>query len=222
MPVDLQVVFPQELIRLSRIRLSPRGPMQLPLTLDITGEDFRSVDEVLIDNVPSPDVLILSKTRLIAQLPDVFQKAPNITNVAVLSRDLTITPRSLLRFRVSDTPGRVRGLLRLMQLFLKVLFTTPGRDIFSRRTGGGALRGIGETFGADEGGDMISNFVIAVDTTARQLVATQGRNPTTPRDERLLSARVTSARFNRELGALLTSVELTSQAGRAALANLEL
>ena len=40
--------------------------------------------------------------------------------------------------------------------------------------------------------------------------------------ERLLSARVISATFNREQGAIVASVELTSQAGRAALANLEL
>lgn len=180
------------------------------------------MDEVLINDIPSPDIIVLSKTRLLAQLPDSLQKVPNVVSVSVLSRNLTITNRSLIRFRISDTPGRVTGILRLVQLFLKVLFTTPGSDIFNKRTGGGALVNIGETFGADEGGDIISDFVISVDTTARQILAQQGRNPRIPRDERLLSARVKAAGFNRQLGALIATVELTSQAGRAALANLEL
>lgn len=222
MATDLQVVFPQEIIRLNSIRFTPPGPLNLPKALDIIGEDFRSVDEVLINDIPSPDVMILSHRRLIAQLPDTLQNAPNIVSVGVISRSLTVSPRSLIRFRISDQPGRVRGILRLVQLFLKVLFTTPGSDIFARRTGGGGLRRVGTTFGADEGGNIISDFVISVDTASRQIIATQGRDPSLPRDERLMSAAVTRANFNRELGAIMTTVEILSQAGRAATANLEL
>lgn len=221
MAIDFQVVFPQEAIRLNSVRLSPPGG-PLPRSLTIRGEDFRSVDEVLINDIESPDVVIISKNLLIAQLPDVFQKVANVNTVSVLSRNLTITPRSFIRFRIPDQPGRVRGILRLIQLYLKLLFTTPGTDIFSPRSGGGALRNVGETFGADEGGDIISDFVIAVDQTSRQVVSQQSREPRLPLDERLLSAKVTNAGFNRELGALLVTIELVSQAGRAALANLEL
>ncbi len=222
MALDFQVVFPQESIRLNQIRLSPRSPLGIPRSLTVFGADFRSVDQVLINDIPSPDVIIVSRTQLIAQLPDILQSVPNIVTVSVLSRNLTITSRSLIRFRISDTPGRVRGILYLVQLFLKVLLTTPGTDIFNRRTGGGALINVGETFGVDEGADIISDFVISVDTTARQIISTQGRNPRIARDERLLSARVLQAGFNRELGGIIAAVELTSQAGRAALANLEL
>ena len=222
MAVDLQIVFPQEVIRLNQIRYTPAGPLGLPKALDIIGEDFRSVDEVLINEIESPDVLILSNRRLIAQLPDVLQRAPNIISVTVTSRNLTVTPRSLIKFRVSDQPGRVSGILRLIQLFLKLLFTTPGSDIWNKRSGGAGLRRIGQTFGSDAGGSIISDFVISVNNTARQIVSTQGRDPMLPRDERLLSAKVISASFNREMGAVLTAIELTSQAGRAATANLEL
>lgn len=222
MATDFQVVFPQELIRLNKIRFTSSGPLGLPRALDIIGEDFRAVDEVLINEIPSPDFLVLSQRRLIAQLPDTLQRAPNIVAVAVISRTLTLTPRSLIKFRISDQPGRVNGILRLMQKFLKVLFTLPGSDIFAKRSGGGGLRRIGTTFGSDEGGGIISDFIISVDTTARQITSTQGRDPMIPRSERLMSANVTRANFNRELGAILTSVELLSQAGIAATANLEL
>ena len=222
MAVDLQIVFPQEVVRLNQIRFTPGGPLGLPKALDIIGDDFRSVDEVLINEIASPDVLVLSKNRLIAQLPDSLQKSPNIVGVTVTSRNLTVTSRSIIKFRVSDQPGRVSGILRLLQVFLKTLFTAPGSDIWSRKTGGGGLKRIGQTFGADEGGSIISDFVISVANTSRQIVSIQGRDSSLPRDERLLSAKVRTATFNRELGAVLTSVELTSQAGRAATANLEL
>jgi len=220
--IDLQVVFPQEVVQLNRIRFTPSGPLGLPKSLDIIGEDFSSVDEVLINEIESPDVLILSGRRLIAQLPDSLQRSPSITGVTVTSRRLTVNARSIIRFRVADQPGKVQGILRLIQVFLKLLFTTPGTDIWNKRSGGGGLRRIGQTFGSDDGGDIISDFIISVSTTARQLVSTQSKDPLLPRDERLLSAKVTHATFNRELGAILTSIELVSQAGRAATANLEM
>lgn len=222
MALDFQVVFPQEAVRLNQIRFTPASPIGVPRALDIIGQDFRSVDEVIINDSPSPDVIILSKTRLIAQIPDFLQESLDVRSVSVLSRKLTITDRSYLRFRVSDTPGTVKGILRLVQLFLKVLLQTPGTDIWNRKAGGGALKNIGETFGADQGADIISDFVIAVDSTARQIVATQGREPRLPRDERLLTAKVISVGYARDIGALLAAVEVTSQAGRAATANLEL
>lgn len=220
MSVDFQVVWPQEIVKVNGIRLAPlvRG---VPRALDITGEDFRSVDEVLINDLSSPDVTILSKTRLLAQLPDLLQKSSGLTSVTVTSRKLTMTKKSFLRFRIGNTPGRVQGILRLVQLFVKVLLSTPGRDIFSKKIGGGAMRGLGSNYGADEGGNLVSNVIIAVNTAARQVISIQGRDPSIPLDERLLSARVVSSGFNREEGAILVSVEVTSQAGRAATANLE-
>ena len=190
--------------------------------MDIIGDDFRSVDDVRINDIPAPDVIVLSKNRLLAQLPDILQtRTESVQTVLVTSRRLTVTPRSLIKFRISDSPGKVRGILRLIQKFLKILLGTPGTDIFNRNTGGGPLKNIGEVFGKDEGGGIVSDLVISVDQTSRQLIALQSRDARLPRDERLLSARVSRANFNRELSALLASIELTSQAGRAATANLE-
>jgi hypothetical protein len=114
----------------------------------------------------------------------------------------------------------VTGLLKLVQFFLKVLFTTPGQDVFSQQIGGGALRNLGETFGAGEGGKILSDFVVAVDTTKRQIIALQSRNPSLPRDERLLSARVISSAFDQKSLSLIISIDIASQAGRSATANV--
>ena len=217
MAVDFQVVFPQEAVTLSSVRVLP-GP---PRVIDVQGADFRSVDDVFLNRVASPDVVILSRTRLLAQVPD-SQLEQEILSVNVLSRRLTVSSRSVLRFRISKTPGKVSGILKLVQKFLMVLFKTPGSDIFNKASGTNALRSVGSTFNAGNGNDIVHNLVIAVDTASKQIVSTQSRNSSLPRDERLLSAKVLRASFNKEEGAIDIAVEITSQAGKSATANLEI
>lgn len=217
MSVDLLTISPQQVINLSRVQVVP-GP---PRSVHVVGEDFRSVDEVLINQVPSPDVVVVDKTHLIAQVPDTALLA-RVNDVVVLSKRLVLSDRSQLRIRIGRTPGRATGILKLMQLFLKILFTTPGRDIFAPNIGGGALKNVGATFGPNEGDNIVNDFVIAVDTTSRQIIAIQGRDSSLPRDERLLGAKVTKATFNQAIGGIDVSVQITSQAGREAVANVGL
>lgn len=216
MSVDLQIVFPQEEVRLNSIKLVP-GP---PFMLDIVGQDFRDVEEVLINGVESPNYVVLSRTRLLAQVPEVIEN-DRLVDVKVLSRTLRLTQRSLLRFSLTRTPQMVTGILKLMQLFLLVLLNTKGSDKLEKGKGAGALRAVGRTFGAEQGGDVVGGFIVAVDTAARQIVGMQASAPHLPLDERLLSATVLGAAFNKQAGALVVSVEITSMAGRAAVANLE-
>lgn len=215
--IDFQTIAPQQIAHLTQVRVLP-GP---PRVVAVSGDDFRSVDEVFINQVPSPDVVVLSKNSLMAQVPD-SALLDRINDVTVLSKKLVLSDSSQLRFRIGRTPGRVTGILRLMQLFLRILFTTPGRDIFSPKLGGGALKNVGATFGSSDGSSIVNDFVISVDTTSRQIIAIQGRDSTIPRDERLLGVTVVSATYNRSMGGIDAAVKLTSQAGREATANVGL
>ena len=179
------------------------------------------MDQVIVDDFVSPSYHVLSKTQLVAVVPDQVVPA-QIRTVNVTSRKLTITRKSLLKFQVSAVPSKVNGILRLVQLFVKVLFTTPGTDIFNPKLGGNGLRPLGRNFGKQETGSILSDFVVAVDNTSRQIITIQGRQSQLPLDERLLSAKVTASQFSVEDGALTTTVEVTSQAGRSALASLVL
>ena len=216
MAIDFQVAFPQEAIHLNRVRIL-RGP---PRTLSIVGNDFRAVDEVLVNGLKSPDSIIISKTKLLAQVPDELLDQ-NILSVSVFSRRLTITPKSFIRFRISKTPGKVTGIMRLMQKYLKILFTSQGTDIFNMQLGASALRDIGSTFTGD-GTQIVQNLVIAADTATKQMIALQARDPSIPADERLLSATVTKSGFNKEEGTVNVEIELINQSGQPAITNLEL
>lgn len=216
MSVDFQAVFPQEVIPLIAIR---QVPGMSPRTLDITGTDFRSLDEVLLNEIPAPGAVVVSQTRLLVPVPASLAHA-TITSVSVLSRRLTISQHSIIQFRIGRTPSKVRGILRLMQLFLKVLFTTPGQDIFTPKLGAAALKNIGRTFGKGQSDNIVMDFVLAVETTVRQILAIQSKDASLPFDERLLSARLLGSKYDHEQSALVVSVELTSQAGQAAVTNV--
>jgi len=215
---DFQICVPQEVIPLTSIT---RVPGFSPATLNIIGADFSSVDQVLINDIESPDVVVMSNTRLLAQVPPALTQI-TLTSVTVLAYRLVITKKSLIEFIVLPTPSKVSGIMRLVQIFLKILFTTPGQDIFAPRIGGGGLKNLNQSFGSDEGGGVVSDFIISVNTTQRQIIAIQSRDPTIPAQERLLAAKVTSAGFNANELALVATVEITSQTGQSAAASLQL
>lgn len=216
MAIDFQVVFPQEVVNLSNVRAASGLAVR---TLDILGDDFTSVDQVLINKVASPSVVILSKTRLLAQVPSQILLQP-ISSVQVIANRLILTSKSYITFQIGRQPSKVRGILRLVQLFLKIMFTTPGSDIYAPNTGAAALKNIGKTFGESQTGSIVSDFVVSVATAQKQIIAVQSRDSSIPRDERLLSAIVTQASYSQQAQGLVVSVELTSQAGRAAVANV--
>jgi hypothetical protein len=217
--IDLQTVLPQDVIPISRTRLTTLGGLR---ALELIGEDFRSVDEVRINDLESPDFVILGKNRLLAQLPDQLQDNPDVYSVFVLSRTFTITTKSLLRFRIGDTPGQVSGIMRLVQLFVKLLLSNIGSDITNKRLGGNALRNVGSTFTSEEIREIKADFAIAVDTVSRTIIGLQSRNGTLPRNERLLKAQLVGATYSKSTSSLFVNIEVLSQAGNSARMNLEL
>lgn len=174
-----------------------------------------------MNEVQSPSFVVLSKTQLLAQVPDLL-KSSTITSISVLSTRLLITAKSFIRFQIGPVPSKTRGILRLMQVFLRLLLQTPGSDIFAPTLGGGMLSHVGQNVGVDDGSNVTSGIIISVDNTKSQLIQIQGRNQTIPPDERLLSADVLSAGFNKNETAILVSIQLTSQAGESAVSRFEL
>jgi len=216
MTVDYQVLFPQEVIRLNSLKMIAAADAPV---LEVTGQDFSAVDEVLINEQPSPFVEILGDKKLTAQVPS-FIAASEINSVNVVSRRLTFTDTSLLRFKISECPAKCSGIMKLMQLYVKLLLTTPGTDIFHPTIGGGILKILGSNVSSLEGQGVINQFVIASDSVVRQIISIQGRQPRLSVEEKLLSANILSAKFSAAQAALFVVVELNSQAGRTAKANM--
>ncbi len=215
MAVDFQVCFPQETIAVNKVRALP-GDLKV---LEIEGEDFSAVDTVSVNDIDVPEFAVLSSHVLRARLPLSLTLA-DVRTVTVLSKRLVTTAKSTLKFRIGSMPSKVRGPLRLSQLFLKVLFSEPGTDIFNKKGGGGALKALSSTFAASDSGGVINDFSVAVRTTTRQIIASQARNPSLPPDEKLLSASIISSAFSPQEAALSVSIEIVNQSGLPAILNL--
>lgn len=218
MATDVQFTYPQQIIKVSSVSLLPEA--EVP-TLLIVGDDFSAVDEVLLNDITSTEVVILSPTHLTAVMP-VEVRGMSVVNVVVVSYQYVYTQKSIISFQSGRTNRKVSGMNRLVQLFLKVLLTTPGSDIFKPGLGGGALRNLGQTFSKDNAGGIVGDFIIAVDNTTKQVIAMQSRRPRLSREERLLSAQVLTARFDAAQTALVVTVLVVSQAGTSATTNLVL
>jgi hypothetical protein len=219
MSVDLQVVFPQETVPIDNVEVVNMGGVWV---VNVRGQDFTAVDEVLINDNPAPNIIVYNANNLTAQLPDFLQSTLDVKGVSVLSKRFTMTAFSLLRFKLTQTPGKVRGLVKLVQTYFKLLLTTPGTDIFAQNMGGGLLRIIGKNFnGSAQGQNLVGDAVIAVSSTSRQLMTIQAQNSGIPRDERLLAASVTGSSFDVSTGSLFLEMNIQSQAGRSATANMQ-
>lgn len=186
-----------------------------PRSLVVTGKDFRNIEKVLINGAESPGFMVYSPTELIAEVPGVFQSAP-IDSVAVLSSSLTFSGRSLVMFTVGSRVRKVRGILRLMQVFLRILLRTPGSNLFHRRSGGGLLSRIGTNITNGAAADA----VIAVDTTRTYIVGVQASDRNIPPNERLLSAEVANVSVDPQNGSITLTVLLTNHSGTTAAATI--
>jgi len=192
-----------------------------PRTLRIHGLDFDSAIDVLINDESTPSFVIADRKTIIAQVPD-GQKYSTVRDISVLSSNFTATVRSKLEFKFGKDPKKITGLRAMMQMFLKVLFTTPGFDAFAKQLGGGTLTLIGGSIDVHNNPSLVAGLAIAISRTVDQIRALQARQPKIPDDERLLSAEPHGIHYDPATTALVARVELVSQSGVRAIANLEL
>jgi hypothetical protein len=212
---DIQIVAPQEAVPISQI-IPVEG--ETPSVL-LVGQDFSAVDEVFINDILAPTYQVVDFNRILAVLPAPLSPI-DVQTAQVLSKRLVMTEKSLLRFRLGRVPSKVNGILRLVQVFIRILLANPGSSIFNPELGGGVLRTVGKTFGRQEAGSMVADFIVAVDNVKRQVISLQARQGSLPASERLLDARVVESRFDVQLSALIVKIEILSQAGTTGLANL--
>ncbi len=176
-----------------------------PRSINVSGEDFRSVESVLINGLEAPEFVVLNETRLIAEVPEPLRQT-TITEVSVFSQNLTFTERSLVEFTFGTRPKKATGTVRLMQTFLRILMRTQGSNIFHRNTGGGMLRRIGGVTNNRAAADI----QIAVNAAKQQIIAAQTPVRALPNNERLLEAEITNLSADPVNTSIYVTIVLTS------------
>ena len=208
---DLQVISIQDVVPVSQVSLITGTSI-----FKIRGRDFRRVTEVQLNDVPST-FAIESSTMLLVDRPASLETA-RLRTVLVLSNTFTLTEKSVIKNKLGTS--LLSGLTSLAQLFVKILMTTPGRDVYRPAIGGALLDLVGQVAGSPDRPDLKTSFMLSVTQTRDQILELQSRTTTLPADERLAAAEVVSVRFDPQTGTLQGRVELISMAGDAALVNL--
>ena len=210
---DLQVISVQDVIPVSQVEVLSGT---FPPIYRVHGGDFGKVVEVRLNEVPSSFAIDSPSVLLVQQPEQLFND--RLRTILVLSTTFTFTEQSLLTPKLGTS--LLSGLMSLAQLFVKVLLTSPGRDVYRPDIGGDLLSMVGQVAGAPDRPDLKSSFVQAVARTKNQILELQANRTTLPADERLAAARVVSVSFEPQTGTLRGRVEMISMAGDAALVNL--
>lgn len=174
-----------------------------PRMLRATGASYNGV-EVL-------EFVISSPTSLIIRIPASQVDAP--------FRELIVyaaTPLAEEKAQLSFALGRskvVSGLDRLIQMFMIILFTSPGSSIFNKKSGGGLRKTIGIV--STQGGSVAADINMALERATSEILKVQARR-TVPLDERLLSATLESLSFDTRAGNAYARVSIRNSLGESA------
>ena len=216
MAYQLEVIKLRDLITVTQITRFVPGTSEL--TIEVTGEDFSSVDEVLVNDVHVPEFMIMNKTTMWVVLPDAAQD--RITNIEVLSSKFTKTIQaSKLQYKIGNKTRTVTGILKLTQLFTKWLLQTPGSDVFDVQRGGGLRTMIGQlTTRTME--PAMATITRAINTTTTQIREAQATQTALPMNERLLSAAMKTIKIYEQQMEARAVVDIKNMAGEDAMSSL--
>ena len=190
-----------------------------PRTLDIQGEGFLQASEVLINDLPAPEFIVVSNSKILAQIPD-SQTRTTITSVGVFAYKPSASRKSVLHFDAGTSISGLTGLEKLVQLFAKMLIQTPGSDRFHPEEGGGLLNLVGQPVGKKNASSLSATVATAVSRTKDQLMTRQSKVNRIPPDERLLRADIQAIGYNPATTTLAVRVAVGAVSGREAVANL--
>jgi hypothetical protein len=214
--MDIQYVQFSDLLTLTSV---DEVPDHAPRALRITGPDFTTAVDVVINDESSPSFVIASPNVVIAQVPiDLATQA--VRSVSVISSEFRFVRESQVTFRLGRDTKKATGLICLMQTYTKFLLTTPHYDAFSPSLGGGALEALGTNADSAVGANVVAVVTRAVNVAADQMRSVQARQSQLSGDEKLMAANLLGCRYDAENTGLDVRVELIAQSGKTAIASL--
>jgi len=218
MSQQLEVVKFRDLIP---VRSIPRVvPGLSNTTVEVVGEDFSSVETVLINDIQVPEFIVVDGKTMWAQLPD---NVDSVQTIEVQSSKFTRTAAgSKLKFEIGEATKTVSGILKLTQLFTKWMLQSPGSDIFDPGRGGGLQRLVGQILTSKKMESVGVVLARSIDQTASQIRTTQVNEPNLPLDERLLSAALIGVNISGDKMEASARVRIISMAGDEAVSGLTL
>lgn len=181
-------------------------------------EDYRNVVTVVVNDWIIDEVAMYGQD-LLAYIPsEMDPDTEDVRYAALIAVETANSDETLLRIGLGVIPAEISGVDRLIQLFVKVLFQTPGTDIFYRDIGGGlmSLRRGGTA------GDMnaLSADIAAAVRKAEKDVKTMQAGMNLPASEKLVKMDVLRIRPDSGTGDVNVLLALTTVGGNKSFFNV--
>lgn len=107
--------------------------------LKITGNDFTTASQVFV-NGQEQKFIKVSNSVVLATVP---KDAQEISEVDVVISETTASKSSFFDFSIGDRPVLLKGINKVVQQFVKLLYTTVGTDVFYPSVGGDLQKWVG-------------------------------------------------------------------------------
>ena len=217
MSYQLEVIKFRDMINVTDL---PRFvPRQAEPTLEVRGEDFSSVEKVLINDKETTKYIIVNTNTIWVAMTEA--EAKKIQSIEVLSSNFTRTSiGSKVTFEIGTRTRKIKGILKLLQLYVKWLLQNPGSDIFNPDRGGGVQEIVGRLMDMDKMDVVLSALTQSITRTNNQIKAAQAKSTGLPSDERLLDATLLGITRSPNLLEARARVRLTTVAGDEAVSAL--
>lgn len=186
------------------------------VSLDLRGRGFTSTNAVLINGYRSPTFVVISDSRLLADLPRRVLGEPIRTLVVLKSAEASSDDGSVLSFEAISDASEIPDSTFLVQKVLKFLFTDSGSDIFLP-SGGNLLSLLGTNETAE--GSLAAYAKLYVSEAVNSLIAIQAES-SSPRSQKVQSVEVLSASYSRQDTSLDIRLAITSLEGQRVVAGL--
>lgn len=189
-----------------------------PFILKISGDDFFSARDILINGTPVSRFELLGRGVVLAEVPLSLQDDLIHTLSVVSSGPVRATTSSSVDLSLGDMSTSVSGIAALTQRFLKVLLTTPRSSYEHPDEGGGVYGLLGDNIDDGVSGDLLS---AAVDGVSEYLAA----DPhffKLPSSERLSSAEVVQASVDKDAQTVSVSIRITNHLGESSTSEVDI
>lgn len=216
--IDVKILNIRDLLFIADVQFAAGV---VPLSVLITGDRMDEASVVYLNDIEAPEFAVLSKNRLIAQVP-ASQVSSIIRKVAVVANTPSVNRSSLLHFEIGTSISNITGIEKLVQAYCKQLIQTPGSDRFRPDDGGGLLKLIGRNVSQGDTKNLQASVIGAIGRARDQLLARQNLDRRIPADERLLTVTAQAVGFDATTTTLTASIALSAVSGQQAVANLTL
>lgn len=218
MSFTLEVIKFRDVIRVTDItRIVPNI---LPITIELKGKDFGSVEQVKINDAQVPEFVVVNQQTIWAQLPSNMR---SVRTLEVVSSNFTKSAEaSRIDYSVGTKTKRISGILKLTQHYVMWLLKSPGSDIFNPEDGGGLQDIVGTMATTHKPGQLLGALSRAISRTNEQIKSAQLAAPRLPLDERLLDGKVLDIGTIRNTDEARVRVKIESVLGSEAVAALVL